>query len=257
MYIHIKLALAATLFSLFADLNISAEESDLVELPLNLEITLALSALPEALQQDATVYVRDPKKGFVLYREGSNGFAAFVGRTSTRFYEADWAYTYPSDQLIPIAFDQVGIERHMIPWFDLERMRIDGVPPERAKETLRKRFNNGTYSAPTIGGISYMFAPIHRAYGAPALSAEMITVSFPHLMPYAPYAVAEHLGPMDPHGRAGLLDHGGHDAGPHGYLYIMVPGDQADHIRSKYVDTLHQLCELHANWCLITEQASQ
>ena len=165
------------------------------------------------------------------------------------------AFQAARKKLIPTRLTD--FERHMIPWFDLERMRIDGVPPERAKETLRKRFNNGTYSAPTIGGISYMFAPIHRAYGAPALSAETITVSFPHLMPYAPYAVAEHLGPMDPHGRAGLLDHGGHDAGPHGYLYIMVPGDQADHIRSKYVDTLHQLCELHANWCLITEQASQ
>ncbi len=143
---------------------------ELIELPQDLEIELALSALPEELQDAASIYIRDPKKGFVLHREGRNGFAPFVARTSTRFYEANWAYTYPSDQLIPIAYDSVGAKNHMVPFFDLERMRIDGVPPDEARKILRKRFSDGTYEAPTKGGISYMFAPIHRAYGAPAKS---------------------------------------------------------------------------------------
>ncbi len=223
---------------------------DFVELPRDLEIELALSALPEGLQDGAAIYIRDPKKGFVLHREGTNGFATFVARTSTRFYEADWPYTYPSDQLIPVAFDRVGVQHHMKPYFDIERLRIDGVPPETAKKILRTRFQNGTYTAPKEGGLSYMFAPIHRAYGAPAKSGEMITVSFPHHMPYAPYVITEHLGPMDAQGRAGTLDHGGHNAGPHGYLYFMVPQDQADQIRTKYADMLDRLCKLHANWCL-------
>lgn len=223
---------------------------DFVELPRNLEIELALSALPEELQDGATIYVRDPKKGFVLYREGTNGFTTFVARTSVRFYDADWPYTYPSDQLIPVAFDRVGAQHHMQPYFDIERLRVEGVPPERAKTILRTRFQEGTYTAPEKGGLSYMFAPIHRAYEAPAQSDEKITVSFPHYMPYAPYVITEHLGPMDPEGRVGSLDHGGPNAGPHGYLYFRVPQDQVNEIRTKYADLLDQLCRLHANWCL-------
>ena len=223
---------------------------DFVELPHDLEIELALSALPEELQDGATIYVRGTKKGFVLYREGTNGFTTFVARTSVRFYDADWPYTYPSDQLIPVAFDRVGAQHHMQPYFDIERLRVEGVPPERAKTIQRTRNLESNKTAPPQVGHSYMFQTLHRAYGAPAQSDEKITVSFPHYMPFAPYVITEHLGPMDPDGRVGSLDHGGPNAGPHGYLYFMVPQDQVSEIRTKYADMLDQLCQLHANWCL-------
>ena len=245
------------LAGLLCNVTISALADDLVELPRDLEIELALSALPESLQDGATIYVRDPEIGFVLYREGTNKFTTFVARTSVRFYEADWDYAYPSDHLIPIAYDRVGAEHHMVAWFDLERMRVQGVSPDEVKKILRQRFTDGTYQAPDEGGLSYMFAPIHRAYGAPAESSELITVSFPHYMPYAPFVIPSQLGSMDPHGRAGILDHGGHNAGPHGYLYFMVPPDQGDAIRTKYAILLDHLCTLHANWCLPDLQESQ
>ncbi len=158
-----RIILVATLALVLSGAGCSVWADELVELPQDLEIKLALSALPEELQDSASIYVRDRRKGFMLHREGSNGFVTFVARTSTRFYGADWDYTYPSDQLIPIAYDSVGAKHHIVPYFDLERMRIDGVPPDEARETLRKRFSDGTYEAPTKGGISYMFAPIHRA----------------------------------------------------------------------------------------------
>lgn len=247
-----KILLVTTLGWFLSGVSSFAWAEELVELPRDLEIELALSALPEELQDAATIYIRDSKEGFVLLREGSNGFSTFVARTSTRFYEADWAYTYPNDQLIPVAYDSVGTKHHMVPWFDLERMRIDGVPPDEARKMLRKRFSDGTYEAPTKGGISYMFSPIHRAYVAPAKSNEIFTASFPHYMPYAPDVVDAELGSMDPHGRAGTLDHGGHNAGPHGYFYFMVPADQADQFRKKYAAMLDRLCKLNTNWCLPT-----
>ncbi len=140
-----RIFLLTTLASILSGVSSSVWADELIELPQDLEIELALSALPEELQDTASIYIRDPRKGFVLHREGSNGFATFVARTSTRFYGANWAYTYPSDQLIPIAYDSVGAKNHIVPFFDLERMRIDGVPPDEARKMLRKRFSDGTY----------------------------------------------------------------------------------------------------------------
>ena len=51
-------------------------------LPRDLEIQLALSALPRHLRDKATVYVLNPAKGFEVARKGTNGFHAFVSRTS-------------------------------------------------------------------------------------------------------------------------------------------------------------------------------
>ncbi len=229
--------------------------ADLVELPRDLEVELALSALPEVLQDDATVYVLDPKRGYVLHRTGQNGFVNFVGRTSTRFYESQWPYDYPSDQLIPIAFDSVGAEHHMAPWFDLASMRAEGVTPQDAKRAIRERFRDGTYTVPSKGGLSYMLAPIHRAYSAPEQSDEMITVSFPHYMPYAPHVTSVQLGNDNPmNGGPFALNHGGHDTGPHGYMIFMVPLPQVDEIRTRYAGMLKQLCDLHANWCLAEDE---
>lgn len=50
-------------------------------LPRDLEVKLALSALPPHLRADATVYILDPKKGYILERQGTNGFSCFVERT--------------------------------------------------------------------------------------------------------------------------------------------------------------------------------
>ncbi len=221
-----------------------------VDLPQDLEIELALSALPGDLQAEATVYVRDAKQGFIVHKQGTNGWATFVARTSVRFYEAPWEYAYPPDQLIPQAHDEIGIRNHARPYFDLERMRIDNVSAEDAKHLLRRRFADETYKTPRKAGLSYMLAPIHRAYMEPAKSNLVMTVSIPHHMPYAPHMSAKKLGTMDPHGRSGILGHGGHDSGPHGYMYFTVQPDQAKAIRNKYAALLKRLCEHHANWCL-------
>ncbi len=46
-------------------------------LPRDLEIQLALSALPPHLRDNATVYVLNPDKGFEVARKGTNGFHAW------------------------------------------------------------------------------------------------------------------------------------------------------------------------------------
>jgi len=54
----------------------------------DLEIQLALSALPPHLRDDATVYVLNPDRGFEVGRKGTKGFHALVARTGMPTYPA-------------------------------------------------------------------------------------------------------------------------------------------------------------------------
>ena len=77
--------LAATVFSVMAgaaDKQVRKDATGKIEpLPRDLEMQLALSALPPHLRDHATVYVLNPDKGFEVARTGTNGFHAFVART--------------------------------------------------------------------------------------------------------------------------------------------------------------------------------
>ncbi len=244
-----------TLLSFFIGTSVVSAENKMVPLPQNLEIELALSALPSSLREGATILTLNPTSGYETFRKGSNGFVTFVARTSVRFYQAKWNYKYPKDQLIPIAFDEVGSEIHLKPWLDIAKMRAEGVPPALAKKQLQESFANGTYKAPVKGGISYMLAPIHRAYLAPEKSGEIFTTSFPHYMPYAPNVSAAQIGNEDPTKGAPIaLTHGHLNSGPHGYLVFMLPEKQIKSIRSENKELLTKLCKLNSNWCISEKQ---
>src|SRR5438093_12579409 len=74
------IGIAALLFSLMASAEGRPTKS-VEPLPRDLEIQLALSALPPHLRDNATVYVLNPAKGFEVARKGPNGFHALVART--------------------------------------------------------------------------------------------------------------------------------------------------------------------------------
>ena len=78
-------------------------------LPRDLEIQLALSALPPHLRENATVYVLNPDKGFEVARKGTNEFYALVARTGDDTFRGSWPFTkYRDDILYPISFDEAG-----------------------------------------------------------------------------------------------------------------------------------------------------
>src|SRR5215470_4393463 len=62
-------------------------------LPRDLEIQLALSALPPHLRDQATVYVLNPDKGFEVAGKGTNGFHALVARTGDDGMRGSWPLT--------------------------------------------------------------------------------------------------------------------------------------------------------------------
>ena len=135
------------------------------ELPEDLEIGLALSALPAHLRPEATVYTLDPAVGFQVAREGSNGFHALVVRNDPAFAAGDWDYpTWRNDLLIPIAFDAAGVDAQLRVLLDVAAWRAAGRSPAEARVEIRRCFASGAYPPPARAGVSYMLAPILRAY---------------------------------------------------------------------------------------------
>ena len=73
-------------------------------LPRDLEVQLALSALPPHLRGQATAYVLNPDRGFEVARKGTNGFHTFVARTGGDAMRGSWPLTrYRDDILYPIS----------------------------------------------------------------------------------------------------------------------------------------------------------
>src|SRR6266853_5495936 len=125
-------------------------------LPRELEIQLALSALPPHLSDNATVYILNPDKGFEAAHKGTNGFHAFVARTGDDTFKGSWPLTeYRDDILYPISFDSAGVKAQMRVFFDAAEMQARGTPPGELKRLIQDRYKSGFYKAPERAGVSY------------------------------------------------------------------------------------------------------
>src|SRR5712691_1646441 len=152
-------------------------------LPRDLEIQLALSALPPHLRDNATVYVLNPAKGFEVARKGTNGFHAFVARTGDDTFKGAWPLTeYRDDILYPISFDKAGAKAQMRVFFDAAEMQAKGTPPGELKKIIQDRYRTKYYKSPERAGISYMLSPVLRTYTNPEENGNVATLNIPHLM---------------------------------------------------------------------------
>ena len=179
------IVIVALLFTLSA--NAQTHKAPKIEpLPRDLEIQLALSALPPHLRDNATVYVLNPEKGFEVARKGTNGFHAFVARTGDDSFRGAWPLReYRDDILYPISFDKAGAKAQMRVFFDAAEMQAKGTPAGELKRIIKDRFKTGYYKAPKRAGISYMLSPILRTYANPEESDSVPTLNVPHVMYYA------------------------------------------------------------------------
>src|SRR5438094_9355026 len=160
------IALIALLFSITATGQIqqTPNRTNKIEpLPRDLEIQLALSALPPHLRDNATVYVLNPDKGFEVARKGTNGFHTFVARTGDDSFRGTWLLKeYRDDILYPISFDEAGAKAQMPVFFDAAAMQAKGIPSEELKKIIQERYKTSYYKAPERAGVSYMLSPILR-----------------------------------------------------------------------------------------------
>ena len=163
-----------------------ATETTIEQMPAKLESQFALSALPPALRDQATVYLLDPKKGYQLSRQGTSGVTCLVERTA-------WELTdFRNDIYVPLCYDAEGSKSFLKVIMDAATLRIQGMSPVALKAEIENRYKNKTYKVPEKAGLSYMVAPIMRTVGPPDLKVR--TMAMPHLMFYAPHITNEDIG---------------------------------------------------------------
>jgi hypothetical protein len=220
-------------------------------LPRDLEIQLALSALPPHLRDAATVYVLNPARGFEVARPGTNGFHAFVARTGDDAFRGEWPLTkYRDDIIYPIAFDNAGAKAQMRIFFDAAELQAKGTPAAELKRIMQQRLKAGFYPAPARAGVAYMLSPVLRTYINPDANDTVLTANVPHVMYYAPNVSNQDIGGAQP--KPGSLYPFVILHGPHGYSIQFLGVTETAAVNREYGDMLARLCRVKQAWCLPT-----
>jgi hypothetical protein len=261
------IVIAGLLFSLTASAETKEalkETNKIQPLPRDLEIQLALSALPPQLRDNATVYVLSIDKGFEVARKGTNGFHTFVARTGDDAMQGAWPLTkYREDILYPVSFDSAGANANMRSFFDIAEMQAKGTQPEELKRLIQERYKTGYYKAPELAGCSYMLSPILRTYVNPDENDNVVTASVPHVMCYAPNVSTKEIGVTPTPEQLRDFSQHGHwlqtpspfviHYGPHGYLVHINGVAERAAIDKEYEEMLARLCKIKDVWCLPKE----
>lgn len=214
-------------------------------MPAQLETQFALSALPPALRDDATVYLLDPKSGYRVARQGTNRLACLVERTVWEMED------FRDDIYIPLCYDAAGFDGHFKAIIDAAALRAQGLNPAALKAEVEKRYRNKTYRAPQKPGLSYMIAPVMRTIGPPDLQVH--TMPMPHLMFHAPFVTNQDIG-AQPNlaDRASLawpfIDRQGNDE--QSYMIQMVGDTEKAQILAREKALLDALCAHRQVLCL-------
>ena len=208
-------------------------------MPRELEVKLALSALPPHLRAEANVYVLDPAKGYVLERQGKDNFTCFVERT-------DWVREdFRNDLFIRACFDGEGTRTKVPVSFDVAKFRAEGkLTSQELKKEISRRFQSGVYRSPGRPGISYMLSPVQRLYGGPSSKAVHF-VNMPHYMFYAPNLTSKDIGGGPLMGQYPYLI----NPGSHAYIIVNVGETEKAQINRESQDLLRELCAYKFYFC--------
>jgi len=141
------------------------------------EITLALSAEPEHLRADSTVYVLENGK-YTKVRDGKSGFTCTVLRAT-------------SDSREPICFDQEGSRTNMIVDMRRTEWRAQGLKENEIQSKVEEGYKKGEFSAPKRSGVVYMLSNENYIYNP---ETGKVFHYPPHLMFMAPYLKNADIG---------------------------------------------------------------
>jgi len=174
----------------------SANGGRVLSLPRDLEIRLAVNALPKELRAGATVLVME-SAGYVEARHGTNPFTCIVSRRGGNFY--------------PVCFDEEGAHTILPAFADDAVLRLKGATDDEVDHQLAQGFEQGRYRPPARPGIAYMLSPATymREKGK-------LTRTVPHTMFYAPFLTNADIGGVM--GQTAFVDR----PGPHGMIIVIA-----------------------------------
>ena len=183
-----RILAVSSFVSLIAISAFAQTETTNEQMPAKLETQFALSALPPAMRDQATVYLLDPKKGYQLSRQGMSGVTCLVERTA--WEQAD----FRNDIYVPLCYDPEGSKSFLKVIMDVATLRIQGMSAVTLKAEIENRYKNKTYKVPERAGLSYMVAPVMRTWMMP--DWQVHTMPMPHLMFYASNMKNEDIGAL-------------------------------------------------------------
>jgi hypothetical protein len=168
---------AAAAIVLFAGQALAAQRTLPPLMAPEREIALAESAAPPAIAQSASIYLLR-RGGFVLQRQGSNGFSCFVARTEP-------------GEIEPICYlDDENTHTLVAREFIEQQLREKGLDDAAVDTEIGQRYRRGELRPSQNFGLAYMLSPCNRVAGP---SGQLVS-EHPHLMFYAPYATNRALG---------------------------------------------------------------
>ncbi len=183
-------------------------------LPQDCEVALALSAAPDYLQEQATVYVLT-SDGYEIVKRGTNSFSCIVNRDS-------------STVIKPTCFDVEGQETVIPKIVYVGNRLLSGDDIDLINESVAKKFESGEFISQRRPGVAYMLSrynrPVNRATGKLGFFP-------PHVMFHAPNLTNEDIGHDMNHHRSDqplpMIAYGG----AQGYM-IMISDDGKPRQRS-------------------------
>jgi hypothetical protein len=167
-----------------------------LSLPRDLEMRLAVNALPKDLRAGATVLVME-SAGYVEAHHGTNPFTCIVSRRGGNFY--------------PVCFDEEGTRTILPAFMDDAVLRLKGVKDDEVERQMASGFAEGRYRPPARPGIAYMLSPATYLMEKGKLSR-----TFPHTMFYAPFLTNKDIGGIM--GKTAFVDR----PGPHGMIIVLA-----------------------------------
>lgn len=150
-------------------------------MPREQQISIALSAGPQEVASNATVYVLGPK-GYEIARQGSNGVSCLIGR---HFIKPD------ETTIEPMCYDPEGSRTLLqVDLYEAE-LRAKGTSEAEIKKAVANGYKDGRFKAPSKPGVEYMLSSDNRLGPTPDNGTFHLP---PHFMFYAPYMTGKDLG---------------------------------------------------------------
>jgi len=187
-------------------------------LPQQQEIELALSAGPEHLRLEATVYIFG-KKGYEKIRSGKNGFTCMVNRDGNQIGDND---------LKPTCWDAEGSATIVPVMLRVGEMLAQRKTADEIRQDVDRGFSEGRFVSPRKTGIAYMLRG--DVQYDPKTMAISKTLFPPHYMIYAPGVTNADIGiNMDAYKRHPSLPlvYAGYSGGARtAYIIVMATEDK-------------------------------